>query len=70
MSPDLDDCAGILEDALCAKDMDRFSATLVVLAGRIGERQTEELARLVLGRMPHDVQMYWNGECNCDGHMN
>jgi diketogulonate reductase-like aldo/keto reductase len=23
-----------------------------------------------VGRRSHQVQMYWLGECNCDGHLN
>jgi hypothetical protein len=30
----------------------------------------EQWTKDLLLTMPHEVQMFWNGECNCDGHLN
>jgi hypothetical protein len=30
----------------------------------------EQVLHSTVETAPHDVQMWWRGECNCDGHLN
>lgn len=30
----------------------------------------EDEMRAALAAAPHDVRVWWSGECNCDGHLN
>jgi hypothetical protein len=43
------------------------------LVFRLGMRRVdgvEKVMREALAAAPHDVQVWWSGECNCDGHLN
>lgn len=60
-----------IKTALAAKDQDALSSLMAHLA--LEGRPTEEvqhLAEMLLRQQPHDVQEWWAGDCNCDGHQN
>lgn len=60
-----------LERALKTRDMAAHSRILIDLVMLTGDGDAvEALAREVLARLDHDTQEWWNGECNCDGHLN
>lgn len=43
---------------------------MISLAARVGAQETERIYTEALEDSPHEVQVFWLGECNCDGHMN
>lgn len=43
---------------------------MIQLAARVGEMETARIYTEALNDSPHEVQQFWLGECNCDGHMN
>jgi len=52
----------------CRQDvLDRLVFALT-LTGEGDEVESE--MRATLATAPHDVQLWWDGECNCDGHLN
>lgn len=59
-----------LERALRAKDQDGFTFMLVLLAGSIPTQELNDFATELLAEQDHDIQTWWMGECNCDGHQN
>jgi hypothetical protein len=56
--------------AIAACDQRAFTMTL---AGLLAHYRADELsaeAVRLLDAAEHDVQQYWRGTCNCDGHLN
>jgi hypothetical protein len=59
-----------IRDAILACDQPRLDC-LVFALGLAGDAtETETEMRATLATAPHDVQIWWNGVCNCDGHLN
>lgn len=60
-----------IKAGLQAKDQEGMNVIMMrlVLEGRSPE-EVQALAEMLLLQEPHDVQEWWNGECNCDGHQN
>lgn len=63
--------ARFIKDAMARKDQAALDIVMINLAleGRPAD-EVQALAEMVLRQQPHDVQEWWNGECNCDGHQN
>jgi hypothetical protein len=60
-----------MQAAILACDQARLSRLMFCLgmtADNIAE--VERQAERLMAEAPHDVQVYWSGECNCDGHQN
>jgi hypothetical protein len=59
-------------EAMDQAGLDRLMLSLGLREG-LGEwprGSVEREARELLAGAPHEVQLYWSGECNCDGHLN
>ena len=59
-----------LSAALVNKDQDMLSVLLVSLLSVVRSEEITRFASELLNTMEHDVQIWWNAECNCDGHQN
>lgn len=58
-----------VSELILACDQPGLDALVLRLAlHRVAGVEEEMLA--VLAAAPHDVQVWWSGECNCDGHLN
>jgi hypothetical protein len=63
-----------LEQAITEAIMDRDQEKLSMImmhAGLTG-RTDEALvtSKRILDAAPHEIQHWWNQDCNCDGHLN
>lgn len=70
MHPGEADLRKAIRAALLAQDQPALTRVMVrglgsVPFGRIRAIATEELAKA-----DHATQVWWSGECNCDGHLN
>lgn len=64
---------GILDEvrtAILGCDQDRLSELMVALGAAGQDEGAANYALGLLAEAPHDVRVYWFGECNCDGHQN
>lgn len=56
---------------MAAKDQEELDSVMIWLAhSRIPLDLVQQLATAILRQQPHDIQEWWDGECNCDGHLN
>jgi len=60
----------LFETALRNHDQEAFESLLVGLIPVTKHEEIAEYASELLAEQDHDVQMWWLGECNCDGHLN
>ncbi len=60
-----------IKAALVAKNQDGMSTLMMhlALAGHPVD-EVQALAETLLRQQPHDIQEWWTGDCNCDGHLN
>jgi hypothetical protein len=58
-----------LRAAVRAMDHDRVNALIVELTFA-GFRKLDVILAEEVAAAPHEVQEFWLGECNCDGHQN
>lgn len=67
-----EDVAAIIDRCLMAKDQGAFEEALIlfVVVGGEDPKAIDSLAVQRLEAMPHEVQVWWRGECNCRGHLN
>lgn len=68
----LEDAAAIIDRLLMAQDMRAFERALILLVsvGRRDPNEIEALATERLETMPHEVQLFWKGRCDCKAHLN
>ncbi len=60
----------VLAHALTTRDERALSFTLAQLLAYTTADEATALVTDVLRSQDHDVQRYWQEECNCDGHQN
>lgn len=61
----------VVDQALMAKDQLAFDRLVIGMV--FSGVDADELGAVMIERleaMPHEVQVYWKGDCNCDGHLN
>lgn len=67
---ELDELRVLVRLALLTKQVQTLDA-VAFAAGLLRQNEDyERISREELAVAPHDVQVYWLGECNCDGHQN